>query len=255
MANDAEKQYRQYYTRVLGIKPDMALVKKAAEGKYTMAEFQLLIQRQDTDRFLRTAQGQEVAGTFRDLWATIFPSLGSQPGIRALRIFLKGKPGGDYRTITNPTSRRDMYAFLAKTKLFKKIYPEFKNTAFLRTLNFAGYRAYKDEFKNIMRQYTGRFATDDEISSFFVSKITPQDFEKNLGVVLTGSDAYRWGTGQGLGAEEQQKALYGGSGSMLTLQKISNELEKQSSYMKADRAQFGIERDSNTGRIKQENAY
>jgi len=248
------KTYIQYYRRVLGLSPDMSLVKKAAAGDYTLTEFQLLVQRQDTNRFLRTAQGQEAAGNFRDLWATIFPSVGRQPGIKALRLFLKEKPAGKLRDVTNPTSRRDMYMFLAKTKLFKKVYPEFENTKFLRTLNFSGYREYKDQFKSIMRQY-GQTTTDNDIDYFFNSDITPDQFESNLKIVLGGSGAYKWGTGEQLAQDQARRATYSRKGSVATLSKISNELEKQQSFMQSEQARFDVDRNDDTGRLEQTTAY
>ena len=248
-----KKDYVRYYQRVLGMKPNMALVQKAVKGEYTMGEFRLLIQREDTNNFLRSAEGQRVASDFRDLWATIFPSLGRQPGIKALRKFLQEKPSKGYRDITAPSSRRDMYAFLSGTKLFKKIYPEFKETKFLRTLDFAGYRTYKDEFKRVMRAY-GQDIGDKDIGYFFASDITPEDFEKNLATVLAGSGAYKWGTGQAMTQQQARAATYGRAGSVATLSKISQELEKQQRFMQSEQAKFGVRR-NDVGRIEQATAY
>lgn len=248
------KDYERYYRRVLGIKPNAALVKKAAAGDYSMTEFQLLIQRQDTNRFLKTAEGQRTVSSFRSLWATIFPSLGRQPGIKALRRYLQEKPISSYRDVSAVSSKRDMYSWLSQTKLFAKVYPEFKNTKFLRTLNFAGYREYKDTFKSIMRQY-GQTTTDNDLAYFFNSDISPDEFEKNLSTVLGGASAYQWGTGQAMSTEQARRASYGRKGSVATLSKISNELEKQQSYMQSDQAKFGISRSSDTGRLEQTTAY
>lgn len=247
------KVYQNYYKRVLQMKPDDALVQKAVKQELTLTEFAALVQREDTARFLRTAPGQRIASDFRDMWASIFPSLGMQPGIKAMAKFLREKPSKGYYDIANPSSRRDMYAFLSKTKLFKKLYPEFKETKFLRTLDFAGYREYKDKFKVIMRQY-GQNIGDTDIGYFFTSDITPEDFEKNLATVLGGSGAYKWGTGQALGAEQARKATYGRAGSVSTLSKISQELDKQQSFMQGNQAKFGIQK-NDVGRLEQANAY
>ena len=235
------------------MKPNAALVAKAAKNDYTMGEFQLLIQREDTNRFLRSAEGQKVAGDFRDLWATIFPSLGRQPGIKALLKFLQEKPAKSIYDMSAPSSRRDMYAFLSGTKLFKKVYPEFKDTKFLRTLDFNGYRTYKEQFKAIMGRYNQN-VTDNDIGYFFQSDVSPDEFEKNLATVLGGGGAYKWGTGQSLAPEQAKTAIYGRKGSAVTLSKISQELEKQQGFMQAKQAQFGIRR-SETGRLEQQTAY
>ena len=228
----------------------MSLVNKAVSGNYTMQEFQLLVQRNDTNRYLRTAQGQQAVSNFRTLWARIFPSLGSQPGMSALKAYLKQKPSGNAMKVTNPTSIRDMYAFLAKTKKFKSVYGDFAGTQFERTLDFDGYRRYKDQFQNIMSQYTGQKAADEQVSLFFKSDITPDTFERNLTTVLGGKDAYAWAAGQQVGAKEQTNAMYGLKGGMQTLQKIAEALETRQNYMGAKQAQFGL-RQGETGRIEQ----
>lgn len=249
------KPYMNYYTRILNIKPNMALVKKAAAGNYTMQEFQLLVQREDTNRFLKTWQGQQVAEQFRTLWARIFPSLGRQPGIRALNLFLKQKPSKDYRTITNPTSIRGMYAFLSKTKLFKKIYPEFAHTQFARTLNFAGYRQYKDQFRNVYRQYTRGLASDKDISYFFRSRIAPQEFEQNLKTMMLGGEAYRYATGAPVEDETQRRAIYGRRGSAQTLAKVAAAYQAREDFMKSKTIDVALEREQATNRIVQRRAY
>lgn len=247
------KAYINYYRRILNMKPNMGVVQKAAAGDYTMQEFRLLIQREDTSRFLRSAEGQRTVSNFRDLWASIFPRLGVQPNMNALRKYLKEKPTGTYRDASAPSSRRDMYAWLSKTKLFKKMYPAFEDTKFLNTLNFAGYQEYRDQFTSIMRRY-GQQVGDDDIGYFFRSDITPDDFEKNLATVLGGAGVYRWGTGEALQPEQAQKAMYGRSGSMATLSRIRDELEKQQSFMQSEQAKFGVRR-SDVGRLEQANVY
>ncbi len=250
-----QKPYIDYYRRILNIKPKMSLVQKAVKGKYTMQEFQLLVQREDTDRFLRTWQGQQVAEQFRTLWARIFPSLGSQPGIKTLRKFLKQKPSKDYRTVTNPTSLRAMYDYLSKTKKFKEIYPEFQHTQFARTFNFAGYREYKDQFRNIYRQYTGGLADDKTISYFFRSRISPQEFEQNLQTMTTGGEAYKYATGQPVAPETQKMAIFGRRGSAQTLAKIAAAYQARENYMKSQPFGSVMEREQETGRVVQRRAY
>ena len=251
---DLSKPYVNYYKRILGINPNKGLVKKAVDGKYTMQEFQLLVQRQDTNRFMKTAQGQEVVSGFQTLWARIFPSLGHQPGVKALRAYLKQKPTKNYRVPTNPSDIRGMYAFLSQTKEFKRIYGDFAGTKFERTMDFAGYRQYKDEFRNIMRQYTDKFATDDELSYFFNSRISPDEFEQNMQVVLGGQDAYAWKGGQQLEQTQAKQAMYGRKGGMQTLQKIAGALEAQKGYMGAKQAEFNL-RQNEQGCIEQPGLY
>ena len=121
-------------------------------------------------------------------------------------------------------------------------------------MDFAGYRQYKDEFRNIMRQYTDKFATDDELSYFFNSRISPDQFEQNMQVVLGGQDAYAWKGGQQLEQTQAKQAMYGRKGGMQTLQKIAGALEAQKGYMGAKQAEFNL-RQNEQGRIEQPGLY
>lgn len=273
---DPKKPYENYYTRILNIKPNQSLVAKAAKGNYTMQEFQLLVQREDTNRFLTTAIGQQTVSNFRTMWARIFPSLGSQPALKALRMYLKQEPTkrdtrggsryggqrfdphepvhGAYRNITNPTSMRDMYAFLSKTKLFKKVYANFEHTQFEQTLNFAGYQQYKKDFSKIYAMYNGRAPTKQEMGVFFRSHIAPQEFEKNLQTMTTGGEAYKYATGQAVEADRYKMALYGKPGSAATLAKVAQAYQAKQNFQQKQAGQFGFDRDEQR-RLTQTNAY
>lgn len=273
--------YKNYYTRILNIKPNMGLVQKAIKGNYTMQEFQLLVQREDTNRFINTGEGQATLENFRTLWARIFPSLGRQPTHKVLVNYLKGLPAvedtrkgsryghqklekgvpsgkyhpGAYRNVTNPTSIRAMYAYLSQTKLFKKLYPEFKYSGFEQTLNFAGYQEYKRQFNRVYASYTGRYPARNEIGYFFRSHITPGEFEQNLRTMQTGGEAYRYATGQNVAADTAKLATYGRKGSAQTLAKVAAAYQARENYMKAQPGLWQMERESDTNRIIQRSAY
>jgi hypothetical protein len=258
---DKTKVYVNYYRRILGIKPNTALVNLAAKEGLTMQQFQLLVQRKDTKRFLGTAQGQDVVSSFRSLWAQIFPSLKDQPNGRALYAYLQQKPTKNYKVPTNPSNIRDMYAYLSRTKAFKNMYGDFAGTKFEGALDFSGYRDYRDRFKQLIAQYTGKPATDttkdkynDDVSYFFRSNITPEEFEKGLQIVLGGRDAYNWSEGASMDQGIERQAMYGRTGSMQTLQKIAGALEAQQNYLKANQAQFEIKR-NDLGKIEQPSLY
>lgn len=249
------KAYMNYYTRILNIKPNMSLVNEAAKGNYTMQEFQLLVQRRDTDRFLKTWQGQQVADQYKTLWWRIFPGLGSQPGLRSLKMFLQQKPAKGVAGVTNPTSIRSMYAFLSKTKLFKKTYPEFEKTGFVDTLNFAGYREYKRQFSKIYGAYTGMSPAEGEMREFFRSNIDPQKFEQNIKTMTMGGEAYKYATGQAIDSAQRKTALYGNKGSERTLERIAAAYQSRENFQKAKVSGFALEREQDTRRIVQKSAY
>jgi hypothetical protein len=249
------KPYLDYYTRILNIPANKALVAKAVKGKYDMTEFQLLIQREDTNRFLKTWKGQEAVSNFRTMWARIFPSLGADPGIKSLRNFLKQEPSKDYKTVTNPTSMREMYRYLSKTKLFKKIYPEFEGTRFAQTMDFTGYRREKDEFRNIMRQYTDKFATEDEISYFFNSRISSSEFGKNLQTMMTGGESFEYATGAPVEAETAKKAMYGRKGGAQTLAKVAAAYAQREAFQKSRESEYMTQMDRDTNRVTTAQAY
>jgi len=249
------KPYLDYYVRILNIPANKALVAKAVKGKYDMTEFQLLIQREDTNRFLKTWKGQEAVSNFRTMWARIFPSLGRDPGIKALRNFLKQEPSKDYKTVTNPTSLREMYRYLSKTKLFKKIYPEFEGTRFAQSLDFTGYRREKDEFRNIMRQYTDKLATDDEISYFFNSRISSSEFGKNLQTMMTGGESFEYATGAPVEAETAKKAMYGRKGGAQTLAKVAAAYAQRETFQKSRESEYMTQMDRDTKRVTTAQAY
>jgi hypothetical protein len=252
------KPYLNYYTRILNISPNKALVAKAVKGKYTMTEFQLLVQREDTTRFLKTWKGQETVSNFRTMWSRIFPSMGRDPGVKALRNFLKQEPAKGakgYRQVTNPTSMREMYRYLSGTKLFKKTYPEFAGTKFERTLDFAGYRGEKDQFRNIIRAYTDKFATDDEIGYFFNSRITSSEFEKNLQTMITGGESFEYATGKPVEAETAKKAMYGRKGSAQTLAKVAAAYAQREAFQKSRESEYLTQMDKETARVTTTQAY
>lgn len=276
-AVDPKKAYQNYYTRILNIKPNQSLVAKAAKGNYTMQEFQLLVQREDTHRFLTTAIGQQTVSNFRTMWARIFPSLGSQPILKVLTKYLQQEPAkkdtkggsryggqrydphepvhGAYRNITNPTSMRDMYAFLSKTKLFKEKYAQFEHTQFEQTLNFAGYQQYKQDFSKIYAMYNGRAPSKQEMGTFFRSHIAPQEFEKNLQTMTTGGEAYQYATGQAVAADRYKMALYGKPGSAATLAKVAQAYQAKQNFQQKQAGQFGFDREQGSRRLTQQTAY
>lgn len=261
-AADKRKAFINYYRRYLNIKPNMALVERAVKGDYTMAEFQLLVQREDTDRFIKTWKGQETLAQFRSLWARIFPSLNRQPGIKSLRLYLKQRPAKSYRDITNPVTIRDMYAWLSKKPLFKKLYPRFANTEFLQTLNFAGYRQYSRDFRRILRNYLGRYALypdafpkraadnanlgigglTDEVSYFFDSRISPAEFEKNLQTYLAAMPAYMYAGERPLTNRETREAVFGRRGGASVLKRLASAYERYGAYMQSQPARYQMER-------------
>lgn len=258
------KVYRNYYTRYLNIKPNEKLVQKAVKGNYTMQEFALLVQREDTERFLKTWVGQRTLSNFRTMWARIFPSLGSQPAMKALRLYLKQEPakrtgpgpgGAPYRNITHPTSMRDMYAFLSRTKLFKKIYLGFKGTKFEQTLDFAGYREYKRQFKRIYGEYLGRSPADSEITAFFKGRIDPGQFEQNLRTMSLGAEAYRYATGGPVKQDQYRRALYAGKGSQSVLAKVAAAYKTREGFLESRPGDFAYAYKQDTGRRVLVGAY
>lgn len=260
---DPKKPYLNYYTRILNIKPNLGLVAQAAKENYTMQEFQLLVQRQDTARFLKTALGQQAVSNFRTMWARIFPQIGAGPSMRALKQYLQQKPAKGVKAtdITNPTSMRDMYTFLSKTKLFKKVYPEFEHTQFAQTLDFSGYRQYKSKFRQILASYTGTstpWASPEAISDvsyFFRSNISPEEFERNLSTMMTGGEAYQYATGQAMQPDVAKRAIYNRPGAAQTLAKVAAAYQAREGFMKARPGDYAIERENETGRIVQRSAY
>jgi len=93
-AADKRKAFINYYRRYLNIKPNMALVEKAVKGDYTMAEFQLLVQREDTAKALADAHHLQNGGSFRGHGRPSAPSAprGLLPAAPASTAFRRRSP-------------------------------------------------------------------------------------------------------------------------------------------------------------------
>jgi hypothetical protein len=227
---DPSKAFKDFY-RYIGRPPNSKVIQQAVSGKMSMEEFKLLVQRKDSLNYMKSWMGKQDLADFRSVWDTFFPSVGPQK--QDYLKFLRG-----------PWNSQQIKEYIMKTPQFAKVYPGFWRSSYAVRENPALYRQYKDEYRNIFRQYTGRFADNRDLKYFFSSRITPEEFKSNYETVFAGDEAFAWTEGRQLSTLERQRALYGREQGAQILGKLASSYQVRKGYNEATQAKVGATRNN-----------